>query len=381
MAADSLVARRLAMPKGGWAWRSSIQSPHYQTDRDVGAAGIGEGLLAAHAVTGDPRYRRAAVEAGDYLLGVAEPAAGGLRWPDWADADGHRSMTHFTSFDDGAAGISDYLWRLFEVTHEPRFRAGALAGMRWLVAQAEGRSARRRPARGEGRRSVLARRLLRGRHGPGGHRARPGHLCRPHRRLQLPSLRARRGRPARALTANGPRPLPGGDDASGRTLDTGFLSGSAGAAHMFLERYRRDRDPADLAAARGYSLGQRTGRGGRAGGVSWPFARHEGGGPRQASSWASPGRLGQPSGCSNNRRPRVPQACAPGRKLAEARRPPRWSLGRAARRFRLRSARRARQRRRRDRLGARGVARAGIDRAANRAGARSALAAPRRGSA
>ena len=133
MAADSLVARRRAMPDGGSAWRSSIQAPHYHTDRDVGAASVGEGLLAAFAVTGDARYLRAARAAGDFLLGVAEPAAGGLRWPDWADPDGRRSDTHFTSFDDGAAGISDYLWTLYEVTHESRFRAGcarrhALAG-------------------------------------------------------------------------------------------------------------------------------------------------------------------------------------------------------------------------------------------------------------
>ena len=140
MAADSLVARHREMPEGGWAWRSSIQAPHYQTDRDVGAASVGEGLLAAYAVTHDARYRRAAVSAGDFLLGVAEPADGGLRWPDWADPSGERSTTHFTSFDDGAAGISDYLWRLFRATRKQRFRDGALAGMRWLVAQAEGAS-------------------------------------------------------------------------------------------------------------------------------------------------------------------------------------------------------------------------------------------------
>src|SRR4051812_30150654 len=138
MAADSLVARHRAMPKGGWAWRSAIQAPHHQTDRDVGAASIGEGLLAAYAVTHDPRYKQAAVKAGDYLLGVAEPAAGGLRWPDWADPSGRRSTTHFTSFDDGAAGISDYLWKLFDVTRAQRFRTGALKGMRWLIARAEG---------------------------------------------------------------------------------------------------------------------------------------------------------------------------------------------------------------------------------------------------
>ena len=76
LAADSLVARARPMPRGGRAWRSSIQAPHYQTDRDVGAASIGEGLLASYAVTRDIRYLRAAVAAGDFLLGVAEPAAG-----------------------------------------------------------------------------------------------------------------------------------------------------------------------------------------------------------------------------------------------------------------------------------------------------------------
>ena len=140
LAADSLVARSRAMPDGGSAWRSSMQAPHHHTDRDVGAASIGAGLLAAYAVTGDHDYLRAARAAGDFLLGVAEPAAGGLRWPDWADPDGRRSDTHFTSFDDGAAGISDYLWTLYTVTHESRFRTAALAGVRWLVAQAEGRS-------------------------------------------------------------------------------------------------------------------------------------------------------------------------------------------------------------------------------------------------
>src|SRR3954468_4827199 len=121
LAADSLVARHRAMPAGGWAWRSAIQAPHYQTDRDVGAASVGEGLLAAYAVTRDARHLHAATEAGDYLLGVAEHVGDGVRWPDWADPSGDRSTTHYTSFDDGAAGISDYLWRLSEVTREPRF--------------------------------------------------------------------------------------------------------------------------------------------------------------------------------------------------------------------------------------------------------------------
>src|SRR5207344_2690995 len=76
MAADSLLARHETMPTGGWAWRSAIQAPHFQTDRDVGAASIGEGLLAAYGVTRDRRYLSAAKAAGDFLLGVAEPESG-----------------------------------------------------------------------------------------------------------------------------------------------------------------------------------------------------------------------------------------------------------------------------------------------------------------
>ncbi len=248
MAADSLVARHRAMPAGGWAWRSSIQAPHYQTDRDVGAASVGEGLLAAYAVTRDARYLHAAEGAGDFLLGVAEPADGGLRWPDWADPDGRRSATHFTSFDDGAAGISDYLWRLFEVTRKSRFRAAAVAGMRWVVAQAEGTSCPQ----------VCSWRWTddpdwqRTYHGVG-----PGEagivwaLDVFADRTGDPSLRsyARAGAARlRLLTENGTRPLPEGSDS--KLHSTGFLTGSAGAAAMFLERYRRDRSAADLATAR-----------------------------------------------------------------------------------------------------------------------------------
>ncbi|MGH7358228.1 MAG: hypothetical protein ACREJR_05375, partial [Candidatus Rokuibacteriota bacterium] len=231
MAADSLVSRSKAMPAGGRAWRSAIQAPHYQTDRDVGAASIGEGLLAAYAVTRDRRYRRAAVAAGDFLLGVAEPAAGGLRWPDWADPNGRRSTTHFTSFDDGAAGISDYLWRLYEVTHRWRFRKGALAGMRWLVAQATGPSCPEISCSwrwtddpdwrvayngvGMGQAGVVL--VL------------DAFADRTGNRTFGAYARAGAAR-LRVLTENGTRPLPRGSESA--ALETGFLSGAAGAAYM-----------------------------------------------------------------------------------------------------------------------------------------------------
>ena len=374
MAADSLVARHRAMPTGGWAWRSSVQAPHYQTDRDVGAAGIGEGLLAAHAVTGDPRYRRAAVEAGDYLLGVAEPAAGGLRWPDWADPDGRRSDTHFTSFDDGAAGISDYLWKLYEVTHERRFRAGAIAGMRWLVARAEGRSCPQTacswtwtddPGRrvayygvGMGQAGiVLALDSFADRTGDASFRA--------HARAGAASLRN--------STENGTRPLPRGSEEP-TTFETGFLSGSAGAAYMFLERYRRDRDPVDLATARallawvdnhGWWIGRTCQLA-----VRGPLGRLDGCGLRARRRRD---RLGPPSGRSDDRRRRLPRACASGRTLAAAREP--WrTLGGAAWRSHVSAARRARQRRGGIGWVLEDLARAGLDSAENRTAARSALA-------
>jgi hypothetical protein len=249
----------------------------------VGAASIGEGLLAAYAVTHDARYLRAASAAGEFLLGVAEPAAGGLRWPDWADPDGGRSDTHFTSFDDGAPGISDYLWSLYEVTHERRFRAGALAGMRWLVAQAEGRSCpetacswrwtddpdRRTAYYGVGMGQagiVLALDAFADRTGDPTFRA--------YARAGAARLRE--------LTANGTRPLPSGSGEAA-THETGFLSGSAGAAYMFLERHRRDRDPADLATARrllAWVDDQAVVD--SAGDVSWPFAGH-------ADAWTASG--------------------------------------------------------------------------------------------
>ena len=269
MAADSLVARRRAMPtaagRGGPRSRRRTSTP----------TGTSEQRRSARASW--PRTRSRAtpatcaphVAAGDFLLGVAEPAAGGLRWPDWADPDGRRSETHFTSFDDGAAGISDFLWTLYEATREPRFRAGALAGMRWLVARAEGRSC---PAiacswswTDDPSWSVAY-------YGVGMGQA--GIV------LALDAFADRTGDPtfrnyaragaARLRTSDGERHAPAAARIGrAQTHETGFLSGSAGAAYMFLERYRRDRDPADLATARRLlALGERSGHGGLRGRLS-----------------------------------------------------------------------------------------------------------------
>ena len=155
---------------------------------------------------------------------------------------GRRSTTHFTSFDDGAAGISDYLWRLFEVTRAQRFRTGALEGMRWVIARAEGpdcpqvscswrwtddpswRVAYNGVGMGQAG-IVLALDAFADRTGDPTFRA--------YARAGAAHLRT--------MTADGARPLPRGSEDD--TAETGFLSGSAGAAYMFFERYRHDRDP------------------------------------------------------------------------------------------------------------------------------------------
>ena len=273
IAADSLLARSEAMPAGGRAWRSAIQSPHYQTDRDVGAASIGAGLLAAYAVTRDTRYLTAAEAAGDFLLGVAERDSGGLRWPDWADPDGQRSATHYTSFDDGAAGISDYLLRLSSVSGEPRFRTAALGGMRWLVAQAEGAACPRRACSwrwtddpsddvayngvGMGQAGIVV--------------ALDTFADATGDRTWRTYARAGAAR-LRALTGNGHRPLPQGSEHP-NVFETGFLNGSAGAAFVFLERYAHDHARVDLETATrllGWVNDQAEADG--RGGLRWPLA-------------------------------------------------------------------------------------------------------------
>ena len=51
-----------------------------ELDVIAGSAGIALGLLDAHRITGDERYRRAAVEAADGLIAAAEKSADGWSW-------------------------------------------------------------------------------------------------------------------------------------------------------------------------------------------------------------------------------------------------------------------------------------------------------------
>ena len=341
------------MPQGGWAWRSAIQAPHHQTDRDVGAASIGEGLLAAYAVTHDPRYKRAAVAAGDYLLGVAEPSAG-------RTAVARLGGSERTPFDDPLHELRRRRRRnqrlplgLFELTQKQRFRAGALDGMRWVIARAEGpdcpqvscswrwtddpswRVAYNGVGMGQAG-IVLALDAFADRTGDPTFRA--------YARAGAAHLRD--------MTADGARPLPRGSEDD--TAETGFLSGSAGAAYMFFERYRHDRDPRDLVTARRLlDWVNEQAVAARSGGLRWPLATDQ---PSSASGF----ELGAAGIAWVNLR--AARATGDARYLEVARRAAVWlrHAGNAGGAWRETPARpllsgpcRARQRRRRDRLGPR----------------------------
>lgn len=131
---QSLINRHASL-LNGWAWESVIQSPNYQMDRDVGTASVLVGLLAAYDVTGNASYLSAAEGAGTFLVNAQTPAGSG-RWPDYYNPTGPANYG-FTSLDDGAAGISDALWMLYERDGKVTYGNTALAGMNWVVSKAQ----------------------------------------------------------------------------------------------------------------------------------------------------------------------------------------------------------------------------------------------------
>jgi hypothetical protein len=123
---------------GGWRFRSGIQGPNYQTDRDVGAAGVGVAFLAlAQLYPQDGRWLEGAKKTASWLMAVVVPDnAGGLSWPDYAN-DGDVAREHYTSFDDGALGVGDFFWRLYEQTHDEQYKKVAMQSVEWTLRQAE----------------------------------------------------------------------------------------------------------------------------------------------------------------------------------------------------------------------------------------------------
>jgi len=145
-AARSMIRHHIRGPRTGkgWAWPSAIQAPQVNTDRDVGAASVGMGFIAAYQTTGVRAYLHAAEEAANWLVSIAEPARGGLHWPN-SVSTAAIDQTSYTSFDDGAMGIADFLYRVYALDHHKRYRRAAKAGLRWEEAVARGHNGHRCP--------------------------------------------------------------------------------------------------------------------------------------------------------------------------------------------------------------------------------------------
>jgi lantibiotic modifying enzyme len=105
------------------------------TDIISGAAGTGLTLLYANRALRGTDSTSIATGAGRFLLDLARPEAGGLKWP---MADEYPRL--MPNFSHGTAGVSYFLASLNETTGNRDFLDAAIAGARYLqaIARTEG---------------------------------------------------------------------------------------------------------------------------------------------------------------------------------------------------------------------------------------------------
>lgn len=132
------LIRMAEITENGWRYKSAIQSPHFQTDRDVGASGVGIGFLAlAEKRANDPKWIGASESIATWLLSVAKSNDNKtIFWSDFVD-DTDISESYYSSFDDGTLGVGDYFWRLYEVTGNTIYRETAEKSLWWLFEHVE----------------------------------------------------------------------------------------------------------------------------------------------------------------------------------------------------------------------------------------------------
>lgn len=217
---------------GGWAWRSSIQSPNLQTDRDVGVSSVIMGLLALWETTREQQYLTAAQQGGNWLLSIAQADGNTLSWPDFENSASDISTDHYTSFDDGTAGDSDVLWRLGTDSGIQKYKNAALEGMAWEMKQAFGNcpevscewtwsnnDSSIQLGMGEGIAGITA-------DFDTFYQRTGNSIYEQYAQAGAAFLQSQ-------ITSQGAMPEVAGDS----EYDTGFLSGSSGAAFMYLQLY------------------------------------------------------------------------------------------------------------------------------------------------
>jgi hypothetical protein len=123
----------------GLRYYSQMQD-HYQTDCDVGAAGVIKGgfLQLARMFPEDKRWLEGAEKTSRWMRSASffDATTNQRCWPDYAD-NGDVSTDIYTSYDDGVAGIIDTEWELFEVSKNDIHRQTSIEGLRWLLARTQ----------------------------------------------------------------------------------------------------------------------------------------------------------------------------------------------------------------------------------------------------
>jgi lantibiotic modifying enzyme len=134
-AVRELAGRVLAAVAARASSENGLVHWHGLTEILWGTAGIGCLMLTLGQRYLGPRAVELAVGAGDWLLGQAEPAPDGIRWSLGPAYEAKRpdDKRRFPNFAHGAAGIGFFLARLAQVTGEERFLQGSLAATKWIM--------------------------------------------------------------------------------------------------------------------------------------------------------------------------------------------------------------------------------------------------------
>lgn len=125
-AIDHVLLDEHGRAKGDYYWREGQWSP-YEVAWHTGQAI--EALLAAHAVTGDPRYLARARQAGDYWVSLEIKDGPFKGMINAAHGDRLGELINFTTVGNGTPG----LFRLSKVTGDPKYADVASAAIIWLA--------------------------------------------------------------------------------------------------------------------------------------------------------------------------------------------------------------------------------------------------------
>jgi rhamnogalacturonyl hydrolase YesR len=116
----------------GYKWAVSNYCPYIYTGFSHGAAGIGYFLAELFAHTNDSIYLEYAEGAGQWLIDIAVPEAGGCKW--WSK-DG-ATPSYATGWCHGPAGTCLLFMKLYQITSNNIYLNYAKMGSTWLISLA-----------------------------------------------------------------------------------------------------------------------------------------------------------------------------------------------------------------------------------------------------